>query len=146
MYPHVTDSSGSSISQDFHLHGNRHRRGASHIDTHSRTLYLNISGQGQNFHLKVISNDKLLAPGFKVYHRKHHNRTLFESEVLPSEETWKYSNCHFSGKLTSRDDSSTAISLCDGVVCSSKLYNNILYEYGHAETIITVFVLQFCLA
>lgn len=113
VHPVLSDISGNIVSHS-QLHGNRFKRDSSRTDT----LYLNITGQGQKFEIHLNENRNLLAPGFKVYHRKRSKDSPEVVETLESSSGGPYhqsTTCHYSGREKSRGGRA-ALSLCDGLV------------------------------
>lgn len=112
VHPVLSDISGNTVSHA-QLHGNRFKRDSSRTNT----LFLNITGQGQAFEIHLNENRNLLAPGFKVYHRK---RSKDSAEVVDTVESSSGSSyhqsttCHYSGKERSQGGRA-ALSLCDGL-------------------------------
>lgn len=95
----------------------------------SSDIFINITTEDEDFHIQLLPNDKLLAPGFKVYHRHgSHNISddvITETDAVISEtddvttdgDVSMLSSCHFKGHVVSHDNVPAAISLCNGVVC-----------------------------
>lgn len=79
---------------------------------HEETLFYNVTVFGQELHLRLRLNSRLVAPGAKVEWLEDDNRTRSEP-LLPSD-------CLYVGHVTNMQDTSVAISNCDGLV-SSKL-------------------------
>nr|XP_022335745.1 A disintegrin and metalloproteinase with thrombospondin motifs 16-like [Crassostrea virginica] len=111
VHPTLSDISGNTVSH-FHLHGNRVKRDSS---SRTDTLYLNITGHGQTFEIHLVENRNLLAPGFKVYHRKKSRGSGEQVETVETpSDSFPTTNCHFSGKVHSHEGRA-ALSLCDGL-------------------------------
>ncbi|XP_048253836.1 A disintegrin and metalloproteinase with thrombospondin motifs 16-like [Haliotis rufescens] len=108
VYPSQVDVNGNLLSDD-PAQTVRHRRSADPGTV--RDLYLNLTGDSIHFHLKLSLNRKLLAPGFKVYHRKPSNLSHVDTDSVSGAE----SDCMYRGKVLSHDDSMAALSLCNGV-------------------------------
>uniref|UniRef100_A0A8W8JTA6 Peptidase M12B propeptide domain-containing protein n=1 Tax=Magallana gigas TaxID=29159 RepID=A0A8W8JTA6_MAGGI len=112
VHPVLSDISGNTVSHA-QLHGNRFKRDSARTDT----LYLNITGQGQAFEIHLNENRNLLAPGFKVYHRKRSKDSAEVVETVESSSGGPYhqsTTCHYSGRERSRGGRA-ALSLCDGL-------------------------------
>jgi hypothetical protein len=93
VIPVIVDSHGSFVSHDL-THHIRHTRStlSSSISTH-----VNISGFGQTFQIDLIEERKLLAPGFKVYHRHNNNNNSHsESFVMLSLQDKRNTLCEVS--------------------------------------------------
>lgn len=121
VHPVLSDISGNTVSHA-QLHGNRFKRDSARTDT----LYLNITGQGQAFEIHLNENRNLLAPGFKVYHRKRSKDSAEVVETVESSSGSPYhqsTTCHYSGRERSRGGRA-ALSLCDGLV--SMIYRYIV--------------------
>lgn len=125
MIPVIVDSHGSFVSHDL-THHIRHTRStlSSSISTH-----VNISGFGQTFQIDLIEERKLLAPGFKVYHRhSNNNNSHSESFVRSQEKPWDETRCHFSGKVRSHRHGTAALSVCDGMVGNKVVIPSTLFS------------------
>lgn len=124
VHPTLSDISGNTVSH-FHLHGNRVKRDSS---SRTDTLYLNITGHGQTFEIHLVENRNLLAPGFKVYHRKKSGGSGEQVETVETpSDSFPTTNCHFSGKVHSHEGRA-ALSLCDGLVSIMiKLSDSMIY-------------------
>lgn len=72
------------------------------------TLFYNVTVFGQEFHLRLRLNSRLVAPGAKVEWLEDDNQTHSEP-LLPSD-------CLYVGYVTNVQDTSVAISNCDGLV------------------------------
>lgn len=102
-------------------HRRRRRQANQHGETdeeqdhlrHKETLFYNVTVFGQEFHLRLRLNSRLVAPGAKVEWLEDDNQTHSEP-LLPSD-------CLYVGYVTNVQDTSVAISNCDGLV-SSLLY------------------------
>ncbi|XP_007244624.3 A disintegrin and metalloproteinase with thrombospondin motifs 2 [Astyanax mexicanus] len=71
------------------------------------TLFYNVTVFGQEFHLHLRPNSRLVAPGATVEWHEDDNRTHSEP-LLPSD-------CLYVGHVTNVPDTSVAISNCDGL-------------------------------
>uniref|UniRef100_A0A8C2GA54 ADAM metallopeptidase with thrombospondin type 1 motif, 2 n=1 Tax=Cyprinus carpio TaxID=7962 RepID=A0A8C2GA54_CYPCA len=74
---------------------------------HKETLFYNVTVFGQEFHLRLRLNSRLVAPGAKVEWLEDDNQTHSEP-LLPSD-------CLYVGYVTNVQDTSVAISNCDGL-------------------------------
>ena len=125
VIPVIVDSHGSFVSHDL-THYIRHTRStlSSSISTH-----VNISGFGQTFQIDLIEERKLLAPGFRVYHRHNNNNNSHsESFVRSQEKPWDETRCHFSGKVRSHRHGTAALSVCDGMVGNKVVIPSTLFS------------------
>ncbi|XP_062867386.1 A disintegrin and metalloproteinase with thrombospondin motifs 2 [Trichomycterus rosablanca] len=71
------------------------------------TLFYNVTVFGQDFHLRLNRNSRLVAPGATLEWHEEDNRTRTEP-LLPSD-------CLYVGHVTNVPDTSVAISNCDGL-------------------------------
>uniref|UniRef100_A0A672M109 A disintegrin and metalloproteinase with thrombospondin motifs 2-like n=1 Tax=Sinocyclocheilus grahami TaxID=75366 RepID=A0A672M109_SINGR len=74
---------------------------------HKETLFYNVTVFGQEFHLCLRLNSRLVAPGAKVEWLEDNNQTHSEP-LLPSD-------CLYVGYVTNVQDTSVALSNCDGL-------------------------------
>ncbi|MCI4386417.1 hypothetical protein PGIGA_G00062100 [Pangasianodon gigas] len=100
-----------AISAD-RLSGLQHRR--RRRDTHGHrgpehheTLFYNVTVFGQEFHMLLRRNSRLVAPGATLEWHEEDNQTRTEP-LLPSK-------CQYVGHVTNVPDTSVAISNCDGL-------------------------------
>lgn len=75
-------------------------------------ISVNFRAFGQTFKLRLRKNKNLLSPAFTV--REETNNKDISGEGLEVG-----SDCYYQGLSTTHDSSSAAISMCDGMVCSS---------------------------
>ncbi|XP_060792363.1 A disintegrin and metalloproteinase with thrombospondin motifs 2 isoform X2 [Neoarius graeffei] len=88
----------------------RRRRRDAHEHTgpeHHETLFYNVTVFGQEFHMLLRRNSRLVAPGATLEWHEEDNRTWTEP-LLPSK-------CLYVGHVTNVPDTSVAISNCDGL-------------------------------
>jgi len=90
---------------------------------HLSDLFINITTDNEEFHIKLLPNDKLLAPGFKIYHRHgfpsgndSFDDITEDDDVITGSDIKDMSSCHFKGHVMSHDNVPAAFSLCNGVV------------------------------
>ncbi|KAF4077273.1 hypothetical protein AMELA_G00206130, partial [Ameiurus melas] len=74
---------------------------------HHETLFYNVTVFGQEFHMLLRRNSRLVAPGATLEWHEEDNRTRTEP-LLPSK-------CLYVGHVTNVPDTSVAISNCDGL-------------------------------
>uniref|UniRef100_A0A8C1EZK9 ADAM metallopeptidase with thrombospondin type 1 motif, 2a n=2 Tax=Cyprinus carpio TaxID=7962 RepID=A0A8C1EZK9_CYPCA len=74
---------------------------------HKETLFYNVTVFGQEFHLRLRLNSRLVAPGAKVEWLEDDNQTHSEP-LLPSD-------CLYVGYVTNVQDTSVALSNCNGL-------------------------------
>ncbi|XP_076835506.1 LOW QUALITY PROTEIN: A disintegrin and metalloproteinase with thrombospondin motifs 2 [Brachyhypopomus gauderio] len=84
-----------------------HRRGRRDTRQPTAELFYNITVFGQQYHLHLRHNARLVAPGATVEWHEEDNRT--RSEPLPP------SSCLYVGHISNVPDTSVAISNCDGL-------------------------------
>ncbi|XP_017347550.1 A disintegrin and metalloproteinase with thrombospondin motifs 2 [Ictalurus punctatus] len=89
-------------------HRRRKRDAHEHRDPeHHETLFYNVTVFGQEFHMLLRRNSRLVAPGATLEWHEEDNRTWTEP-LLPSK-------CLYVGHVTNVPDTSVAISNCDGL-------------------------------
>ncbi|XP_070542487.1 LOW QUALITY PROTEIN: A disintegrin and metalloproteinase with thrombospondin motifs 7-like [Ptychodera flava] len=110
--PEAVDRDGNFLSHDLGYHRRLRPRSLSGSGTGSGspadTAFFKISLDGDEHHLTLTKNHKLLAPGF-VVERKRTNITESKIKHLGQD------SCHYHGHVTSRSNSKVAISNCDGL-------------------------------
>ncbi|KAL3859809.1 hypothetical protein ACJMK2_010002, partial [Sinanodonta woodiana] len=76
-------------------------------------IFVNISTSHETFHLRLSPNNRLLAPGFRVYHRYGDiNSTVDDVTYISATNV---TDCLYQGELLSHNNAGAAISLCRGV-------------------------------
>ncbi|KAF5896427.1 A disintegrin and metalloproteinase with thrombospondin motifs 2-like, partial [Clarias magur] len=98
-----------AVSAD-RLSGLQHRRRKRDAHTgpeHHETLFYNVTVFGQEFHMLLKRNSRLVAPGATIEWHEEDNQTRTEP-LLPSK-------CLYVGHVTNVPDTSVAISNCDGL-------------------------------
>ncbi|KAM9451435.1 A disintegrin and metalloproteinase with thrombospondin motifs 2 isoform 1-T1 [Clarias gariepinus] len=113
--PVSVDTDGRFISHAVsadRLSGLQHRRRKrdAHEHTgpeHHETLFYNVTVFGQEFHMLLRRNSRLVAPGATIEWHEEDNQTRTEP-LLPSK-------CLYVGHVTNVPDTSVAISNCDGL-------------------------------
>ncbi|KAL4235464.1 hypothetical protein ACF0H5_007100 [Mactra antiquata] len=106
-----------------------HRRSRRSV---SSNIFINISTKLDVYQIKLIPNNDLLGPGFKIYHRHGENSTHMAYNVNTTDSddistqhddiitktddiTDEVSKCHYKGEVTSHDNAPAAFSLCGGL-------------------------------
>lgn len=79
-------------------------------------IHVNISGFGEKFNLELWENKKLLAPGFKVYHRKNVSNDTIDEEQTSAEELENDLACLYTGNVRNHNNNPVAVNVCDGMV------------------------------
>ncbi|CDQ88576.1 unnamed protein product [Oncorhynchus mykiss] len=82
---------------------------------HRETLFYNVTVFGQELHLRLHLNSRLVVPGAKV--------EWHEEGSEPTYEPLRDSDCFYVGEVTNVRDTSVAISNCDGLVSAALLIN-----------------------
>ncbi|KAL3859794.1 hypothetical protein ACJMK2_009988, partial [Sinanodonta woodiana] len=113
VIPSIIDDGSYKIYKNMHGRSTRSKRGA----TDDEPLQLMLAGNGEHFRLKLWENDKLLAPGFKIYRRKslnsYANEEFLDEQVQGLQD--QTGACHFTGHVTDFPERPASISLCNGV-------------------------------
>lgn len=116
-YPFFVSERGEFLSYDIrHL---RRKRSAS--STRNSMFYLNVSAFNESFHLQLRSNNKLLAPGFKIYHWKRNSTGQLDPTSRQGKNSPEVPRCLFVGRVLSatlkesKEEDRAALTLCDGV-------------------------------
>ncbi|XP_066289406.1 A disintegrin and metalloproteinase with thrombospondin motifs 16-like isoform X2 [Branchiostoma lanceolatum] len=99
--PHLLDVNGNFLAHDCH---GRRPPGSTNQD---QAFHVKLRGHGQDFHVELRPNHRLLAPGFAVHRRRN--------KATKVEKYDQSKHCHFHGTLLSHGNSSAAISTCDGL-------------------------------
>ncbi|KAH3784820.1 hypothetical protein DPMN_162891 [Dreissena polymorpha] len=100
----------------------------------SSDILINITTDEDVFHVRLTPNLKLLAPGFKVYHRHPSSDDVTQNDDVITEnddvtvesEAEELAHCQFKGTVISHQDAPAAFSLCNGVN-TMKLYGKLNY-------------------
>ncbi|XP_046367017.1 A disintegrin and metalloproteinase with thrombospondin motifs 16-like isoform X2 [Haliotis rufescens] len=110
VFPYVFDGGDNVVSRDWKKVA-RHKR-----STIGRSvIHVNISGFGENFNLELWENKKLLAPGFKVYHRKNVSNDTIDEEQTSAEELENDLACLYTGNVRNHNNNPVAVNVCDGM-------------------------------
>ena len=144
VYPYQADQDGNFLSHDLKphsdiIHSHRHRRSTSSLHSSStsqnaqRTIFYKFHTPTEDFHFELVSRSNLLAPGFKVYHhgnrlreastRGQHGRNIYTSAAS------QFNNCFYTGKIKNQENSTVALSLCNGLV-SRKCIMHVLFCFA----------------
>ncbi|XP_050399474.1 A disintegrin and metalloproteinase with thrombospondin motifs 16 isoform X2 [Patella vulgata] len=108
VIPEVYTSDGTKITDS--IYHKRHKRSI----TQHHLLKIDISSLSEQFQLELWENKELLAPGFKVYHRKD-KKGNSSDEAVSSDEIEKEAACLYTGRATSHQNNTVALSVCDGI-------------------------------
>ena len=77
---------------------------------------MSISGSGEHFKLELWENYNLVAPGFKIYHRKTLQDADGEQKRDDSVVENEIHGCHFTGSVKSHGNMPASVSICNGMV------------------------------
>ncbi|XP_039260458.2 A disintegrin and metalloproteinase with thrombospondin motifs 18-like [Styela clava] len=106
--PELIDDAGNHLTHS--LHQTRVRRSLPEED---QSHIFKISAHGHDFHVELSENNNLLfAPSFAV---KRIRRDATTGILKEHEERSNGLDCHYTGKMLSHQNRTTAISTCDGL-------------------------------
>ncbi|XP_045191522.2 A disintegrin and metalloproteinase with thrombospondin motifs 18-like isoform X2 [Mercenaria mercenaria] len=108
VYPQVIENKAGIIVNDVKSYVRRRKRT---LGGENKPLEISISGGKEMFDLELWENEKLLAPGFKIYRRQTLKQVKSEKEV-PQEDVY---GCHFTGHVKSKSSNPASISICNGL-------------------------------
>lgn len=100
---HITTPTDASLSNK--TGSNRRGRG---VRTKEAELFYNVTVFGQELHLRLRPNTRLVAPAATMEWWEESGQKLFQ----PIRDT----DCFFRGEVSNMEDTSVAISNCDGLV------------------------------
>ena len=106
VHPIQVDEEGGFVSHELSYPRIRIRRSSDKVD-HREEVHYKVSAFGNDFHLHLQRNRRLLAPDFKVEVIGKNGRVMKRHTL---------ENCHYVGKLKARSTSTVAISNCQGLV------------------------------
>lgn len=106
VHPVQVDEEGAFVSHELSYPRIRIRRSSDEVD-HREEVHYKVSAFGNDFHLHLQRNRRLLAPDFKV-------EVIGKNARVMKRHTLE--NCHYVGKLKARSTSTVAISNCQGLV------------------------------
>ena len=122
VFPEIIEEESGILVNDVSNFVKRRKRGSGYL---RKPLEVSISGSGEQFKLELWENNDLVAPGFKIYHRK----TLKDSSSEHSGDHKVIENevhgCHFTGSVKSHGNTPASISICHGMV--SHVVINLVY-------------------
>ncbi|XP_078346439.1 A disintegrin and metalloproteinase with thrombospondin motifs 6-like isoform X2 [Oculina patagonica] len=105
VHPIQVDEDGAFVSHELSYPRIRMRRSSDEVDHHEEVHY-KVSAFGNDFHLHLQRNKRLLAPNFKVEIIGKNGRVMKRHTM---------ENCHYVGRLKDRSRSTVAISNCRGL-------------------------------
>ena len=113
MHPVQVDEEGAFVSHELSHPRIRLRRSSDKADeVDKEEVHYKVSAFGNNLHLHLKRNRRLLTPGFKVEVIGKNGRVMKRHTM---------ESCHYVGRLKARSRSTVAISNCNGLV-STLLY------------------------
>jgi hypothetical protein len=107
VHPTQVSAEGAFLTHDLTRQSIRERRDSSL--SHADDIYFKLNAFGNNLHLKLQRNRRLLAPDFHV-------EVLGQGGRIIKRHTLE--NCHWTGKVGTKSLSSVAVSNCHGLVSS----------------------------
>lgn len=113
MHPIQVDEEGSIVSHELSYPRIRIRRFSEEVD-HNEEVHFKVSAFGNDLHLHLKRNRRLLAPAFKVEVLGKHGRVLKRHTM---------ENCHYVGRVKARSRSTVAMSNCHGLVSARSNYH-----------------------
>lgn len=112
VFPEILQDDDGQLVNDVSSFAKRRKRNSGHLH---KPLEISISGSGENLKLELWENTNLVAPGFKIYHRK----TLKDSEGEVADDYSVIENevhgCHFTGSVKSHGNTPASVSICNGM-------------------------------
>lgn len=112
MHPFQVDEEGTFVSHELSYPRIRIRRSSEEVDQNEEVHY-KVSAFGNDLHLHLKRNRRLLAPAFKVEVLGKHGRVLKRHTM---------ENCHYVGRVKARSRSTVAMSNCHGLVSTNCNY------------------------
>ncbi|KAM7451153.1 disintegrin and metalloproteinaseith thrombospondin motifs protein [Porites harrisoni] len=104
VHPIQVDENGAFISHELTFPRIRMRRSSN--EPENEDVHYRVSAFGNDLHLHLERNKRLLAPNFKVEVIGKHGRVMKRHSM---------ENCHYVGKLKERSRTTVAISNCQGL-------------------------------
>lgn len=105
MHSFQVDEEGTFVSHELSYPRIRIRRSSEEVD-HNEEVHYKVSAFGNDLHLHLKRNRRLLAPAFNVEVLRKHGSVL-------KRHTMK--NCHYVGRVKARSRSTVAMSNCNGL-------------------------------
>ena len=99
------DEEGAFVSHELTFPRIRMRRSSGEVD--NEEVHYKVSAFGNDLHLHLKRNKRLLAPGFKVEVIGKRGRVMKRHTM---------ENCHYIGRLKGKARTTVAISNCQGLV------------------------------
>ena len=109
MHPIQVDEEGAFVSHELSYPRIRIRRSSEEVD-HNEEVHYKVSAFGNDLHLHLRRNRRLLASAFKVEVLGKHGRVLKRHTM---------ENCHYVGRVKARSISTVAMSNCHGLVSAT---------------------------
>lgn len=111
VHPIQVDDEGTFVSHELSFPRIRMRRAVG--GAHEDEVHYKVSAFGNDFHLRLKRNKRLLAPNFKVEVIGKDGRILKRHAM---------ENCHFVGRLKDKSRTKVAMSNCEGLVGNLIVY------------------------
>lgn len=112
VFPEIIEDESGLLVNDVSNFVKRRKRGSGYSH---KPLEVSISGSGEKFRLELWENNDLVAPGFKIYHRKTLNDSAGERVGNHRVVENEIHGCHFTGNVKSHGNSPASISICNGM-------------------------------
>lgn len=109
VHPIQVDEEGAFVSHELSYPRIRIRRYSEEVD-HNEEVHYKVSAFGNDLHLHLKRNRRLLAPDFKVEVLGKNGRILKRHTM---------ENCHYVGRVKARSRSTVAMSNCHGLVSTA---------------------------
>jgi hypothetical protein len=109
VYPQIIDNKAGIMVNNVKNYVRRRKRT---LGGENKPLEISISGGKEMFDLELWENDKLLAPGFKIYRRTTLKNSQSDKEVR-QEDVY---GCHFTGHVKAKSNNPASLSICNGLV------------------------------
>ena len=123
VHPIQVDENGAFISHELTFPRIRMRRSSN--EPENEDVHYRVSAFGNDLHLHLERNKRLLAPNFKVEVIGKHGRVMKRHSM---------ENCHYVGKLKERSRTTVAISNCQGLVSSFHSRENVWDREGKVQS------------
>ncbi|XP_060604229.1 A disintegrin and metalloproteinase with thrombospondin motifs 18-like isoform X2 [Ruditapes philippinarum] len=108
VYPQIIDNKAGIMVNNVKNYVRRRKRT---LGGENKPLEISISGGKEMFDLELWENDKLLAPGFKIYRRTTLKNSQSDKEVR-QEDVY---GCHFTGHVKAKSNNQASLSICNGL-------------------------------
>lgn len=133
MHPIQVDEEGTFVSHELSYPRIRIRRSSEAVD-HIEEVHYKVLAFGNDLHLHLKRNRRLLVPDFKVEVLGKHGRVLKRHTL---------ENCHYVGRVKASSRSTVALSNCHGLVSIEVKIIYVMY-YRLKRDLFTWQVRHFC--